>query len=72
VADSIFAHASKAIEIEDIEAWVSDLERAGEAGKQKVMDHMREIAMQRGTALAGVMTDCARDAIKTQIAIGVN
>src|SRR5438445_3633287 len=34
VADSIFAHASKAIEIEDIEARVSDLERAADAAKQ--------------------------------------
>jgi transposase-like protein len=34
VADSIFAHASKAIEIEDIEARVSELERATEAAKQ--------------------------------------
>ena len=33
VADSIFAHASKAIEIEDIEARVSDLERAAEETK---------------------------------------
>jgi hypothetical protein len=32
-ADSIFNHAAKAIEIEDIEAKVSELERA--AGKQK-------------------------------------
>ena len=34
VADSIFAHASKAIEIEDIDARVSELERAAEAAKQ--------------------------------------
>lgn len=34
VADSIFAHASKAIEIEDIEGRVSELERAAEAAKQ--------------------------------------
>ena len=34
VADSIFAHASKAIEIEDIEVRVSELERAAEAAKQ--------------------------------------
>jgi transposase-like protein len=34
VADSIFAHASKAIEIEDIEARVSELEHAAEAAKQ--------------------------------------
>ena len=34
VADSIFAHASKPIEIEDIEARVSELERAAEAAKQ--------------------------------------
>ena len=34
VADSIFAHASKAIEIEDIEARVSELERDAEAAKQ--------------------------------------
>ena len=33
VADSIFAHASKAIEIEDIEARVAELERAAEATK---------------------------------------
>jgi transposase-like protein len=33
VADSIFAHASKAIEIEDIEARVSELERAAEETK---------------------------------------
>ena len=33
VADSIFAHASKAIEIEDIEARVSELERAAETAK---------------------------------------
>jgi transposase-like protein len=34
VADSIFAHASKAIEIEDIEARVAELERAAETAKQ--------------------------------------
>jgi transposase-like protein len=34
VADSIFNHAAKAIEIEDIEARVADLERAAEASKQ--------------------------------------
>ena len=34
VADSIFSHASKAIEIEDIEARVSELERAAEAAKK--------------------------------------
>src|ERR1035437_475996 len=34
VADSIFAHASKAIEIEDIEGRVSERERAAEAAKQ--------------------------------------
>jgi hypothetical protein len=34
VADSIFNHASKAIEIEDIEARVAELERATEAAKQ--------------------------------------
>jgi hypothetical protein len=34
VADSIFNHAAKAIEIEDIEARVSDLERAAETTKQ--------------------------------------
>ena len=34
VADSIFAHAAKAIEIEDIDARVSELERAAEAAKQ--------------------------------------
>ena len=33
VADSIFNHAAKAIEIEDIEARVSELERAAEAAK---------------------------------------
>jgi transposase-like protein len=33
VADSIFNHASKAIEIEDIEARVSELERAAETAK---------------------------------------
>jgi hypothetical protein len=33
-ADSIFNHASKAIEIEDIEARLSELERATEASKQ--------------------------------------
>ena len=33
-ADSIFNHAAKAIEIEDIEARVSELERAAEASKQ--------------------------------------
>lgn len=32
-ADSIFNHAAKAIEIEDIEARVSELERAAEASK---------------------------------------
>ena len=34
VADSIFNHAAKAIEIEDIEASVSDLERAAETARQ--------------------------------------
>ena len=34
-ADSIFNHAAKAIEIEDIEARVSELERAAEAQKKK-------------------------------------
>jgi hypothetical protein len=33
VADSIFNHASKAIEIEDIEARVTELERAAELAK---------------------------------------
>jgi methylphosphotriester-DNA--protein-cysteine methyltransferase len=33
-ADSIFNHATKAIEIEDIEARLSELERATEASKQ--------------------------------------
>ena len=33
-ADSIFDHAAKAIEMEDIEARVSELERAAEASKQ--------------------------------------
>jgi transposase-like protein len=33
-ADSIFNHAAKAIEIEDIEARLSELERATEASKQ--------------------------------------
>ena len=32
-ADSIFSHAAKAIEIEDIEARVSELERASEVAK---------------------------------------
>ena len=36
----------------------------------EVMDHMREAAMQKGTAVAGVMTDSARDAIETQNATG--
>jgi hypothetical protein len=35
VADSIFNHAAKAIEIEDIEARVADLERAAEPSKQQ-------------------------------------
>lgn len=35
VADSIFNHAAKAIEIEDIEARVTDLERQAEAAKTK-------------------------------------
>ena len=34
-ADSIFNHAAKAIEIEDIKARVSELERAAEAQKKK-------------------------------------
>jgi hypothetical protein len=34
-ADSVLDHAAKAIEIEDIEARVSELERATEASKQK-------------------------------------
>jgi hypothetical protein len=34
VADSILNHAAKAIEIEDIEARVSELERAAESAKQ--------------------------------------
>jgi len=33
-ADSVLDHAAKAIELEDIEARVSDLERAAEASKQ--------------------------------------
>jgi hypothetical protein len=33
-ADSIFDDAAKAIELEDIEARVSDLEKAAEASKQ--------------------------------------
>ena len=33
-ADSVLDHSAKAIEIEDIEARVSDLERAAEAAKQ--------------------------------------
>ena len=33
-AEAIFNHAAKAIEIEDIEARVSELERAAEASKQ--------------------------------------
>jgi hypothetical protein len=33
VADSIFNHAAKAIEIEDIEARVADLERAAGSSK---------------------------------------
>lgn len=33
-ADSIFNHAAKAIEIEDVEARVSELERAAETSKQ--------------------------------------
>ena len=33
-ADSIFDHAAKAIEIEDIESRVTELERAAEASKQ--------------------------------------
>ena len=33
-ADSIFNHAAKAIEIEDIDALLSELERAAEASKQ--------------------------------------
>jgi hypothetical protein len=35
VADSIFNHAAKAIEIEDIEARVAELERAAEASKRQ-------------------------------------
>ena len=35
VADSIFNHAAKAIEIEDIEARVSELERAAETRKSR-------------------------------------
>ena len=34
VADSIFKHAAKAIEIEDIEARLSELERAAEASRE--------------------------------------
>ena len=37
-ADSIFNHAAKAIEIEDIEARVSELERAPEASKNSTAD----------------------------------
>jgi hypothetical protein len=33
-AEAIFNHAAKAIEIEDIEARVSDLERTAEAARQ--------------------------------------
>jgi transposase-like protein len=33
-ADSVLSHAAKAIEIEDIEARLSELERASEASKQ--------------------------------------
>jgi hypothetical protein len=33
-ADSILNHAAKAIEMEDIEARLSELERASEASKQ--------------------------------------
>ena len=33
-AEAIFNHAAKAIEIEDIEARVSDLERAAETARQ--------------------------------------
>ena len=33
-ADSVLNHASKAIEIEDIEARLSELERATEASRQ--------------------------------------
>jgi hypothetical protein len=33
-ADSVFNHAAKAIEIEDIEARVSELERAAQASRQ--------------------------------------
>ena len=35
VADSIFNHAAKAIEIEDIEARVANLERSAELSKQR-------------------------------------
>ena len=34
-ADSVMSHAAKAIEIEDIEARVTDLERAAEAQKRQ-------------------------------------
>ena len=34
-ADSVLGHAAKAIEIEDIEARLSELERAAEASKNK-------------------------------------
>jgi hypothetical protein len=34
-AEAIFNHAAKAIEIEDIKARVSELERATEASKQR-------------------------------------
>jgi hypothetical protein len=33
-ADSIFNHAAKAIELEDIETRLSELERASEASRQ--------------------------------------
>jgi hypothetical protein len=34
-ADSVFSHAAKAIEIEDIEARVAALEQAASSGKQQ-------------------------------------
>jgi hypothetical protein len=37
-ADSIFNHAAKAIEIEDIEARVTELERANEEQRKKTWD----------------------------------
>jgi hypothetical protein len=36
-ADSIFKHSARAVEIEDIEARVSELERAAETAKQHTL-----------------------------------